>query len=59
MREEIGQRPPPEDAYRMALDRIHEGLDANARLVLQLAAVLGRPAQRPGACTRSWTWDSA
>ena len=41
MREDIGQRPPPEDAYRMALDRIHEGLDANARLVLQLAAVLG------------------
>ena len=41
MREELGQRPPPEDAYRMALDRIHEGLDAPARLVLQLAAVLG------------------
>ena len=41
MREELGQRPPPEDAYRMALDRICEGLDAPARLVLQLAAVLG------------------
>jgi DNA-binding SARP family transcriptional activator/type II secretory pathway predicted ATPase ExeA len=41
MREELGQHPPPEDAYRMALDRIHEGLDAPARLVLQLAAVLG------------------
>jgi DNA-binding SARP family transcriptional activator len=41
MREEIGNRPPPEDAYRLALDRIHEGLDAGARLVLQLAAVLG------------------
>lgn len=41
MREDIGQRPPPEDAYRMALDRIHEGLDANSRLVLQLASVLG------------------
>ncbi len=41
MREELGNRPPPEDAYRLALDRIHEGLDAPARLVLQLAAVLG------------------
>ena len=41
MREDLGQRPPPEDAYRMALDRIHEGLDAHARLVLQLASVLG------------------
>ncbi|MEZ4411572.1 MAG: AAA family ATPase [Gemmatimonadales bacterium] len=41
MREELGQRPPPEDAYRMALDRICEGLDASTRLALQLAAVLG------------------
>ncbi len=41
MREEVGQRPPPEDAYRMALDRIYDGLDAPARLVLQLGAVLG------------------
>ncbi len=41
MREELGQRSPPEDAYRMALDRICEGLDAPARLALQLAAVLG------------------
>jgi DNA-binding SARP family transcriptional activator len=41
MREELGNRQPPEDAYRLALDRIHEGLDAPARLVLQLAAVLG------------------
>jgi DNA-binding SARP family transcriptional activator/tetratricopeptide (TPR) repeat protein len=41
MREELGHRPPPEDAYRLALDRIHESLDPSARLVLQLAAVLG------------------
>jgi len=41
MREELGQRLPPEDAYRMALDRICEGLDAPTRLALQLAAVLG------------------
>ncbi len=41
MREELGQRSPPEDAYRMALDRICEGLDASTRLALQLAAVLG------------------
>ena len=41
MREELGNRPAPEDAYRLALDRIHEGLDGQARLVLQLAAVLG------------------
>ncbi len=41
MREELGQRTAPEDAYRMALDRICEGLDAPARIVLQLAAVLG------------------
>ncbi len=41
MREEVGQHIPPVDAYRMALDRICEGLDASARLVLQLAAVLG------------------
>lgn len=41
MREDLGQRPPPEDAYRMALDRIYDGLDPSARLVLQLAAVLG------------------
>ncbi len=41
MREEVGQNLPPVDAYRMALDRICEGLDASARLVLQLAAVLG------------------
>jgi len=42
MREELGQRTAPEDAYRMALDRICEGLDAHTRLVLQLAAVLGQ-----------------
>ncbi|HOX20319.1 MAG TPA: AAA family ATPase [Gemmatimonadales bacterium] len=41
MREEVGQHIPPVDAYRMALDRICEGLDAGARLILQLAAVLG------------------
>jgi DNA-binding SARP family transcriptional activator len=41
MREELGQRSPPKDAYRMALDRIREGLDASTRLALQLAAVLG------------------
>lgn len=41
MREELGQRSAPEDAYRMALDRICEGLDPAARLALQLAAVLG------------------
>jgi DNA-binding SARP family transcriptional activator/tetratricopeptide (TPR) repeat protein len=41
MREDLGQRTAPEDGYRMALDRISEGLDAPARLVLQLAAVLG------------------
>jgi DNA-binding SARP family transcriptional activator/tetratricopeptide (TPR) repeat protein len=41
MREEVGQHLPPVDAYRMALDRICEGLDPSARLVLQLAAVLG------------------
>lgn len=41
MREELGQRPPPEDAYRLALDRIYEALDAPTRLVLQLGAVLG------------------
>ena len=41
MREDLGHRPPPEDAYRMALDRIYEGLDPSTRLVLQLAAVLG------------------
>lgn len=41
MREDLGPRPVPADAYRMALDRICEGLDASARLVLQLAAVLG------------------
>jgi len=41
MREELGNRPPPEDAYRLALDRIFEGLEPQSRLVLQLAAVLG------------------
>lgn len=41
MREDLGHRPPPEDAYRMALERIIDGLDAPTRGVLQLAAVLG------------------
>jgi len=41
MREGLGHRLPPEDAYRMALDRISESLDPASRLVLQLASVLG------------------
>ncbi len=41
MREELGQRRPPEDAYRMALHRICDGLDGPTRLALQLASVLG------------------
>lgn len=41
MREELGKPRPPEDAYRMALDRICDSLDPTTRLVLQLAAVLG------------------
>ena len=42
MREELGSRPAPEDAYRLSLERIQEGLDAPARNVLKLAAILGR-----------------
>jgi DNA-binding SARP family transcriptional activator/tetratricopeptide (TPR) repeat protein/GTPase SAR1 family protein len=42
MREELGSRPAPEDAYRLSLERIQEGLDAPTRNVLKLAAILGR-----------------
>jgi tetratricopeptide (TPR) repeat protein/GTPase SAR1 family protein len=42
MREELGGRPVPEDAYRLSLERIQEGLDPPTRNVLKLAAILGR-----------------